>query len=256
MNAFKQFLYYHVIPFIGRICVGRNKYINVIYYHDVLPSGGRSYMKIEYDLFLAQMQYLRQEGYQTYTFQELNEQGVMPFGEKQVLITFDDGWLSNYTTVFPLLKDMGIKFNVFLAAGLIGVNPGYMNWEMVEEMARSGMCGFGAHTYDHVNMDDLSGMDFHRQITMTDDLIEKHCGYRPLDFCFPKGKYTPASLEYFVRESPYTRIYPSDLDYSRMENGKIIFGRNAISNDEDMSVFRKKLKGYFNIFQTLGGRVR
>ena len=52
-------------------------------------------------------------------------------------------------------------------------------------------------------------------------------------------------------EETYTQEY--NEMYTYCQNGKLIFGRNAISNDESFWLFKAKLKGYFNVWRTLLG---
>ena len=58
--------------------------------------------------FENQMKLLKMEGYQAISAQQLydylNDQAPLP--QKPVLITFDDGYFSNYEKAYPILKNM------------------------------------------------------------------------------------------------------------------------------------------------------
>ena len=65
---------------------------------------------------------LQDAGYTTITFQDLLayvEQGT-ELPEKPVLLTFDDGYESNYTLAYPLLQQYQMKATIFV----IGVSMG------------------------------------------------------------------------------------------------------------------------------------
>src|SRR5258708_7495752 len=66
--------------------------------------------------FRRQLEYLKAHGYTAVTFTELRdaELGRAPMPENPVLITFDDGYANNYELAFPLLKEFGLKGNIFL----------------------------------------------------------------------------------------------------------------------------------------------
>ena len=54
--------------------------------------------------------------------------------------------LSNYTRVFSIMKELNLKFNIFLEVGAIGNKKNYLTWDFINEMVESGLVGLGAHT--------------------------------------------------------------------------------------------------------------
>ncbi|MEW6549085.1 MAG: polysaccharide deacetylase family protein [Spirochaetota bacterium] len=91
--------------------------------------------------FEADMAYLRDNGYIVIGFDDFLKirRGMMTApGEKMVIISFDDGWKSQYDHAFPVLKQFGYKASFALITSLVG-NPSYtryMDWNHVREMAR------------------------------------------------------------------------------------------------------------------------
>ena len=250
MNPIKKMIYNYGIPLIGRMFNGKNKLVNVIYYHDIVKGDGQSFMHTNVDIFKRQMEYIASHGYKTLRFDELDDETIK-FNSKSVIIAFDDGWKSNYTEIYDFMKSLGIKYNIYLAVKEIGANPNYLTWEQVRLMHEEGLVGFGAHTYSHPDMSDISKIDPAIEFDKADKVFEEQLGYKPLDFCYPFGYYSEESNTYIVKNTDYQRIYTSRLMYSYMQDGKVIFGRNGISNDESFGVFKAKLKGYFNIWKSL-----
>ncbi len=244
-----QVIDYHLIPIFGKLCLSKNKYCNVIYYHDIVTGEGFSYMRTEKDVFIQQMNYLADNGYETLIFDDLDDALKLSFGKNKIIIAFDDGWRSNYTEIFDFMKSKNLKYNVFLTIGEIENNPEYLTWDMVREMHDSGLVGFGTHTFTHPSMADLSLINCQREVTEADDKFKKEIGYIPLDFCYPFGYYSEDSNLHLEKESSYKRIYTSQKMYSYEQNGKIIFGRNGISNDDSINIFRKKVKGNMNFLK-------
>lgn len=251
MNFVKKLVYAYGIPWLGKIKKKNNKYINVIYYHDIVRDGGKGAQYTDIEIFKQQMKYLQDKGYTTFTFNELDNKSILEYNSKNLLITFDDGWISNYVEIFDYMKSMGLKYNVFLQVGVIDRDEKYLTWKMVKEMYSSGIVGFGAHTYTHVAMDDLTNVDLSIEIEEANRIFCNNLGVRPADFCFPYGKYTIESRDTIINTSEYKRIYTSDMRYSYSIGERQIFGRNSINNDESFHIFKNKVKGYYNCLADL-----
>lgn len=251
MNPIKKIIYQYTIPFIGWLCRSKNQYVNVIYYHDIVRGKGKSFQQTNIEIFKRQMAYIANHGYQTLRFDDLQEKSDEAYNPKKIIIAFDDGWKSNYTEIYDLMKSLGLKYNIYLAVKEIGSNSDYLTWNQVRKMHDEGFVGFGAHTYSHPDISDIKKIDSEMEFSKADSIFEKELGYIPLDFCYPYGLYSEESNEYISSKLNYKRIYTSCYMYSYRQNSKLIFGRCGISNDETFGVFKAKLNGYFNVWSTL-----
>ena len=106
------------------------------------------------------MQLIKENGYEAISFDELiafaEGKGALP--EKPVLITFDDGYQSNYEYAFPILKEENMKGTIFAIGVSIGKKEYYKDTvhkmtphfgkEEIDEMKGSGLISIGSHTYD------------------------------------------------------------------------------------------------------------
>jgi biofilm PGA synthesis lipoprotein PgaB len=108
--------------------------------------------------------WLRANGYQVVSIDDLQaaRRGERPLPDKAVLLTFDDGYASFYTRVYPLLK--AFRYSAVLA--LVGnwldaaddaqVEYGdrwlprhnFMTWTQLREVAASGLVEIASHSYD------------------------------------------------------------------------------------------------------------
>lgn len=251
MNALKTFIYQEIIPALGRLAIGKNRYINVIYYHDVVKGEGSTYMRINIERFKRQMLLLKKIGYKTFVFQELGDIKIEQWNRKHILITFDDGWVSNYEQIFDFMKAEGIKYNIFLETAKIGKDPSYLSWDTVRKMYNSGLVGFGAHTFSHPNMSKLDNLDLKQEIDAANNIINTEIGFIPEDFCFPFGAYSQETIEAILEKKVYKRIYTSDMRYSYPQQDAIIFGRNAVSDSDSIRIFKNKVAGRYNIYNSL-----
>ena len=109
--------------------------------------------------FEAQIRALSEAGYTGVSFDELQAYVLRgaPLPEKPVVITFDDGYESNYTLAYPILQKYGMKATIFA----IGVSFGKDHYKDTDyaitphfgaaeaaEMAASGLVSIQSHTYD------------------------------------------------------------------------------------------------------------
>ena len=74
-----------------------------------------------------------------------------------------------------------------------------MNWDEVREMHASSLIEFGAHTHNHVMLDQVSLADAEQEIKLCRDEIERQLGIAPTLFAYPNGNYTPELEALLVR---------------------------------------------------------
>lgn len=155
--------------------------IPVLNYHKVDEQ--KIALSISSQEFEEQIKYLAKEGYHTITPSEMMnalEYGT-PLPEKPIMITFDDGYLDNYTNAYPILKKYGFTATIFLVTGFIGNDPRFMNWEEIKEMRANGFV-FGSHTVNHKSLTELSYVELKNELLLSAEEIEQQLGHQEL-FC-------------------------------------------------------------------------
>ena len=85
--------------------------------------------------FEKHLQYLRSNGFQTVSPQEFLL-GRVP--AKSVMLTFDDGWSSDFEIALPLLRHYGFTAVFFLCVDFIE-RPGFVDWQQIEQLRSAGM---------------------------------------------------------------------------------------------------------------------
>lgn len=144
-----------------------SKKIPVLMYHDIGDEEPDNGMVITPELFEEQLAALRNAGYESVSFAELEEyvNGTGTLPERCVVITFDDGYRSNYEYAYPILRKYGFKATVFA----VGVTSGaetykdtgaairpHFDWAQAKEMYDSGYVDIQSHTFD---MHRVEGLD-------------------------------------------------------------------------------------------------
>ncbi|MFC2340938.1 MAG: polysaccharide deacetylase family protein, partial [Selenomonas artemidis] len=114
-------------------------------------------LAVEPEDFDWQMKYLVDHGYHTITPDELYDflAGTGELPERPVLITFDDGYVDNYTTAYPILKKYNLKATIFVVTGFLSKRKGYLTWDQLREMEQHGIT-IESHTVTHAPLPELS----------------------------------------------------------------------------------------------------
>jgi len=224
--------------------------IRFIYYHDVVLNNGFSYAKIEVERFKKQMMYLADNKYKTLTFNDLNNIDIMNSKDKKkvVLISFDDGWLSNHDVVFPIMKNLNLKFNIFLEVGAISKKKDYLTWDMINEMIGSGLIGIGVHTFSHIDARLINESNIDLEIIEANSEIYKKTGVKVKDFSFPFGYYNNSIINRLGKLNEYDRLYTSDGRKICKIGNNYVIGRIGIENDDSNKTFIYKLEGNYNLY--------
>ncbi|HED39131.1 MAG TPA: poly-beta-1,6-N-acetyl-D-glucosamine N-deacetylase, partial [Chromatiales bacterium] len=128
-------------------------------YHDVSDdaalSGASSIMFIKSAELVSQFAWLREQGYQPVSMEQIiaARNGGTPLPDRAILLSFDDGYRSVYTRVFPLLKLFNYPAVIALVGKWMDVPAGemvaygdeqvpreyFLEWHEVNEMVSSGL---------------------------------------------------------------------------------------------------------------------
>lgn len=105
-----------------------------------------------------------------------------------MLVTFDDGYEDNYTTMFPILKAHGAKATIFMISNMIG-QPGYLTEEQIKEMSDSGLVRFGSHTANHCVLANEEEDRVRDELSESARRIEEITGVPCRSMAYPTGKW-------------------------------------------------------------------
>jgi peptidoglycan/xylan/chitin deacetylase (PgdA/CDA1 family) len=169
--------------------------VPVLMYHNINDNYDMSNSAVEMsrDEFYSQMLALKNAGYTSITFSDYikfeKEGTALP--DKPVIITFDDGYLNNYTTAYPMLKELNMKATIFVVTGSMGMQNGvkypHFTWEQAKEMENSGVIDIESHTNFHNNLTSVSDNTLITELRKSRYLINKFVGKEPTVVAYPYG---------------------------------------------------------------------
>ena len=163
---------------------------------------------------------LLENGYTFISFQELDDanNGKISLPEKPILVTFDDGYASNYEYIFPILKKYNVKVSIFVVTDKIGKEVDgkkYLSWEQCKEMQDSGLVEIFSHSKRHVFYDKLPVRQIRDDVIESYKIIEEKLGSKNLKvFAYPYGAYTKETVWTLKLNGMDMQVYDLGMNYS------------------------------------------
>lgn len=124
--------------------------VAVLGYHDFSKTREAAEMVIPTQKFRKQMLAIKELGLNVISLNDFMawKRGEKKIPDKSILITIDDGWKSVYTDAFPILKELGFPFTLFLYTNYIDGGASALTSTMIKEMQQHG-CSVGSHSVSH-----------------------------------------------------------------------------------------------------------
>lgn len=143
---------------------GENRF-TVLAYHDVRDEGAEpGVITLRTETLVEHFSWLREQGYQVISLDDVvaANEGRRPLPDNAVLLTFDDGYQSMYTRVYPLLKLFNYPAVVAVVGKWMEAGSGepvaydkeevprerFLSWSQVKEMVDSGLVEVASHSDD------------------------------------------------------------------------------------------------------------
>jgi peptidoglycan/xylan/chitin deacetylase (PgdA/CDA1 family) len=126
---------------------------------------------------------------------------------ERVLITFDDGNLSDFEIALPALVDRGLRGIFFVIADRIG-KPGYLGRDHIRELVKAGM-EIGSHGMEHRPWRRMDQSTMEREIVGARQILEEIVGRPVMKAACPFGAYDRRGLSR-LRESGVETVFTSD----------------------------------------------
>jgi len=183
-------------------------------------------------VFEAQMKELKDRGITVISLQDLlawkrGEKNIPP---RCAVITFDDGWKSQYEVAWPIMKKFGYTFTMFIytegvAGGSLGGGQA-ITWEMLADMRDNGI-DIEAHTATHQDLREghtimvmeqggkrtkkkLTGAEYEqwvqKEVVGCKQLLEQRLGIKINCFAVPFGTYNEHVKE-IARNAGYEAMF-------------------------------------------------
>ena len=179
--------------------------VAVLGYHNFSKTAPVTQMLMRTAEFRGQMEYLHRAGITVISMQEFLEWrlGTRTLPARCVLITLDDGWKSVYTDAYPILKEYGYPFTLFLYTNYLHGRGDSLSQAQVREMQANGAT-IGSHSVNHLYPRSWKKVEKEGAEAYA-ALVDAELGesqkklselFGPVNtYCYPGGYNTPGMLE-------------------------------------------------------------
>ena len=170
--------------------------VPILMYHHVAPAAapGDIYpgLTVADADFVAQLAYLHEHGYHTIDLRQLfgalYAHKALP--ARPIILTFDDGYLDNYTHALPILRHAKDKAEFNIITGFVGRTLGvntYMTWPQIKAMAAGGM-EIESHTINHPDLGILPEDKVRYELRDSRAALQRELGVPVQFFAYPDGQ--------------------------------------------------------------------
>jgi peptidoglycan/xylan/chitin deacetylase (PgdA/CDA1 family) len=213
-------------------------------YHDVSLTISNA-LTISVEKLEEQFSYLAEKGYKTYHFKELMDLKILP-SKKNVVITFDDGYVSQLKLVVPLLEKYKLKATFFVPLNYLGKtdewNTSSLAIMSLEQLNRlnPNLIELAFHSFYHKKYDALTEAEIEEDTQLCFDCVSENSLPFAVVVAYPFGKYP--------REASEKKKFITQLEKHQFKYGLRIGNRlNKFPFAKPFEIQRIDVKGEFSV---------
>ena len=218
--------------------------VPILVYHSVAPhhkgqTADQRFFDVDPGVFERQLDILAREKFTVIPFATLVDalDGHTTLPPRAVVLTFDDGWETQYRHAFPVLVKRGLPATFFVFTHPIGHDAQFMTWEQLKEMARAGMT-IAAHTRTHPEIGDLH-RSLKYEISGSRDDMQRELGTAPQYFAYPFCVWDRRA-EAAVEAAGFRAA--RSCDHGQWNSPSSRYALNAVTVSDDSVTFERALK--------------
>ena len=220
--------------------------IPILCYHNLNPTVSGS-MNMTPQKFEAQLKLLKDNGFTIIPLKEAVEylQGTRAsVPAKSVVITADDGWQSDYTYMYPLVRKYKIPVTLFIYPQTISEGKHALTWDELKELQHSGYFDIQDHTYSHPNFKQekkhLSSANYEKfvnnELVHSKKILEDKLGINVTLLAWPFGIYDDY-LEQEAKNAGYVMAFSIDARTANKSYRSMAQPRFMIVDAQSMKTF-------------------
>lgn len=212
----------------------------ILVYHVVRPSSPNDSAAVRAiavtpEIFDAEMNHLKSAGYHVVRFDDLEAYFTSdtPLPPKPIILSFDDGWGSQFIYAFPILEKYRYPATFFIFTNSID-HHGFFTLDNLRALQAAGMT-IGDHSRSHPYLADITSTStLWDEIAGSKQVLEQKLGIPINEFAYPFGQYN-ATIVSLVKEAGY-KSARGDA-YSGTQSAGRLFTLSALNAPITLSAF-------------------
>ena len=241
-----------VDPAVPALAVNKSAQVAVLGYHQFVTGKSTGQMVLNIDRFREEMQSLKDARVTVIPMKEFLawRRGEKPVPDPSVVITMDDGWKSVHTLAFPILKEFGYPFTIFLYKKFVNGGGKTLSTADIKEMMAAG-AEVGSHSVSHPYKRVIDAMfrrspeegDAFLQREMKDSkqFFEDLLGMSVPTYAYPGGFFSPREQK-IGEEAGYEAMFTVNPAKVTWDTPAAAIGRYiVIGNDPNDANFKRAI---------------
>jgi peptidoglycan/xylan/chitin deacetylase (PgdA/CDA1 family) len=221
--------------------------IPILLYHNI---DGPGVFSLQLEKLRSHFQFLRDNNIKVIRLSELIErsENPMPFKEKAVVITFDDGFFSMHSKLLPLVKEFGYPVTLFVYVDNIYTKAKKsLTWDQLKELEKNGI-DIECHSVSHADLLRLSNQNtmsskrqLFEEIYLSKRIMELYLPKKIRYFAFPYGRYDLKIID-MCASSGYRRVFSTDYGSNIITRNNYCLRRRHIKRNTNLKLIEDIIK--------------
>jgi peptidoglycan/xylan/chitin deacetylase (PgdA/CDA1 family) len=232
--------------------------LRILTYHDINDYNDDLYA-VRKRQFLEHLSVLKDEGYTTHRALDLvPDLSSFLSKNKVVLLTFDDGYISNRDIAAELLTQQGMTATFFTISSMLGINRIRCNFSGKEcqflsrdDLRQMTLGGFeiGSHSHTHPMLGKISQEQVRTEMMFSKKILENAIDRDVLSFAYPFGRRDAFSMitRSVLENTGYSVAFSQEGCGITSESDLLRLPRTSIDRFDNPSTFLRKLQGYYDV---------
>ena len=186
---------------------GGSQPVPILMYHVIAPPpSGAPFpgLYVTPSEFAAQMNALKRAGWRAVTLDQVDaywHRGAQLPAGKPLVLTFDNGYQSQFTQALPVLRGLGWVADENIQISGLPPSQGGLTRAQVRGLIAAGW-ELDTQGYSHADLIALSPQQLHYEVVVARGVLQRRYGVRVNWFCYPSGHYD-ATVISAVKEAGY-----------------------------------------------------